>query len=112
MKWNISIISIFILLILLIIYDGLTTFYIMNHYGIELEVNPLIKFLMKNFGIFNGIFYIKLLSGIFLGITTILCIIDKNIKIKIIYLYSLFGVSIFYSVIMISCNYQIIRLMT
>lgn len=100
--------TLLILLIILNIYDGLTTFILLEHGGKEL--NPIVNWFIKKFGVVDGLFFIKSITLTWLMIINI-WISQKslNLRQKSVVINSYLIAILYYSYVMYNYNYAYMK---
>ena len=92
-----------IIFILLNIFDAITTFYVVSKYSYTSERNPMVRFLIKKYGIKKGLIYTKFII-IFILPLIIWSYIEHALSINIV----LIILNIFYLLVVLN-NYNIYR---
>ena len=78
--------------------DGFFTKLHIEKYGIGIEANPIMKFMINNFGIYNGLFVPKI---IFLSLLIFIYLKDKKKFINsLLYLNIIFGIVFVYHILL------------
>ena len=102
------------LLVLMSIYDCVTSYIILTKKGLDFEMNPIMQYGMYYYGTLNVLIIAKCISLSLLIITTIMIWKEKHLsKRETILSYLLYIVPVcFYAFILYNYNYKFIQLIT